>query len=232
MSSSRLIFTSKSLLQGAPTKRLFHSATPVLSHIGRKPIAYSQDVSIEHDLTPILDPRIPSELNNTMLNITGPLGKQQLPIKPFVKLQFTGAAKDSPNSENLLEVSVEDKEVKKQRSMWGTTRALISNAIVGVSDGYKVHLRLVGVGYRGSLENNNKTLALKLGYSHPVLMDIPEGLSCIVPQPNRVVVNGINLQQVTEFAAKIQRWRKPEPYNQKGIFINDETIKKKEGKKK
>ncbi|KAI9260814.1 ribosomal protein L6, alpha-beta domain-containing protein [Sporodiniella umbellata] len=232
MSLTRLSFSQNLVLRNAPTKRLFHSFSPVLSHIGRKPIAYAQDITIEHDLTPILDPRIPSELNNTMLNITGPLGKQQLPIKPFVKLQFTAATKDSPNAENLLEISVEDKEIKKQRSMWGTTRALINNAIIGVSDGYKVHLRLVGVGYRGALENNNKTLALKLGYSHPVLMEIPEGLTCAVPQPNRVLVSGIDLQQVTEFAAKIQRWRKPEPYNQKGIFINDETIKKKEGKKK
>lgn len=230
MSSLRLTFKTKTLLQTASSTRLFHSATPVLSHIGRKPIAYSQEVSIEHDLTPILEPRIPSELNNTTLNISGPLGKQSLPIKPFVKLDFTAAAQDNPNAENLLEVSVEDKTEKQQRAMWGTTRALINNAIVGVSDGYKVHLRLVGVGYRGTLENN--VLSLKLGYSHPVLMKIPEGLTCTVPQPNRVILSGVDLQQVTEFAAKIQRWRKPEPYNQKGIFINDETIKKKEGKKK
>ncbi|RCH89630.1 hypothetical protein CU097_002447 [Rhizopus azygosporus] len=231
---SRLTIATKSLCQVATTqsRRLIHTSVPTLSHIGRKPITYSQEIKIEHDLTPILEPRIPSELNNTTLTVTGPLGKQQLPIKPFIKLNFEPAPKDDPNAENTLQVTIEDEKEKKQKAMWGTTRALINNAIVGVSDGYKVHLRLVGVGYRGALENNNRTLSLKLGYSHPILMDLPEGVSCAVPQPNRIVLQGINLQHVTEFAAKIQRWRKPEPYNQKGIFINDETIKKKEGKKK
>jgi large subunit ribosomal protein L6 len=212
--------------------RQFHVATPVMSHIGRKPIAYSQDIRIEHDMTPITEPRIPSELNNTMLSVTGPLGKLSLPIKPFVQIGLTPAPKDDPNAENILSVSVENDEEKQQRAMWGTTRALINNAIVGVSDGYKVYLRLVGVGYRGVLENNNRVLSLKLGYSHPIQMELPEGVTCSVPAPNRIVLQGVNLQHVTEFASKIQRWRKPEPYNQKGIFINDETIKKKEGKKK
>ncbi|KAI8973049.1 50S ribosomal protein L6 [Pilobolus umbonatus] len=220
------------LSSGIPKKliaqRSFHSATPILSHIGRQPLAYSQDIKIEHDLTPITEPRIPSELNNTTLTITGPLGQHKLPIKPFVQLKFT-PAEDS--AENVLEVAVNDDSIKQQRSMWGTTRALINNAIVGVSDGYRVYLRLVGVGYRGVLENNTM-LSLKLGYSHPVQLQVPEDITCTVPQPNRIVLQSIDLQKVTEFAATIQRWRMPEPYNQKGIFINDETIKKKEGKKK
>lgn len=212
--------------------RQFHMATPALSHIGRKPIAYSQEIKIDHDMTPITEPRIPSELNNTLLTVTGPLGKLTLPIKPFVKLDLTPASKDDPNSENTLQVSIEDAEVKQQRCMWGTTRALINNAIIGVSDGYKVYLRLVGVGYRGVLENDSRVLSLKLGFSHPIQMELPEGVTCSVPAPNRIILQGSNLQHVTEFASKIQRWRMPEPYNQKGIFINDETIKKKEGKKK
>ncbi|KAI8075363.1 putative ribosomal protein L6 [Gilbertella persicaria] len=212
--------------------RHFHQAAPALSHIGRQSIAFSRDIKIEHDLTPIIEPRIPSELNNTLLTVTGPLGKLQLPIKPFVKIGITPAAEDDANAENMLQVAVENDQVKQQRAMWGTTRALINNAIVGVSDGYKVHLRLVGVGYRGTLENNNRVLSLKLGYSHPIQMELPEGVTCSVPAPNRIILQGINLQHVTEFAAKVQRWRMPEPYNQKGIFINDQTIKKKEGKKK
>jgi large subunit ribosomal protein L6 len=214
------------------TIRQFHVATPVFSHIGRKPIAYSQDIKIEHEMTLITEPRIPSELNNTMLNVTGPLGKLSLPIKPFVQIGFTPAPKEDPNAENILQVSIENDEEKQQRAMWGTTRALINNAIIGVSDGYKTYLRLVGVGYRGVLENNSRVLSLKLGYSHPIQMDLPEGVTCTVPAPNRIILQGVNKQHVTEFAAKIQRWRMPEPYNQKGIFINDETIKKKEGKKK
>lgn len=219
--SSKLVFS-----------RQFHQASPVCSHIGRKAIPYSQDISVDHDLTPITEPRIPSEFNNTRLTVTGPLGKLQLPIKPFVNLQFTPASQDDPNSENTLEVSVQDTTVKQQRAMWGTTRALINNAIIGVSEGFKVHLRLVGVGYRGMLEKNNRVLALKLGYSHPIEMELPEGVTCSVPAPNRIILQGADRQQVSEFAAKIQRWRMPEPYNQKGIFINDQTIKKKEGKKK
>lgn len=233
MNSLRLSSGVKSLNRlFLSTNRQFHQATPVLSHIGRQPIAYSNDIRIEHDMTLITEPRIPSEFNNTTLTVTGPLGKLQLPIKPFVKIDLTPAAKDDPNAENILQVSVQDDGIKQQKAMWGTTRALINNAIVGVSDGYKVYLRLVGVGYRGMLENNDRVLSLKLGYSHPIQMDLPEGVTCSVPAPNRIVLQGVNLQHVTEFAAKVQRWRMPEPYNQKGIFINDETIKKKEGKKK
>ncbi|KAI8366408.1 50S ribosomal protein L6 [Choanephora cucurbitarum] len=228
MNTARSLQTFSRLI----TVRRFHQATPVLSHIGRQPIAFSRDIKIQHDLTPITEPRIPSELDNTMLTVSGPLGELKLPIKPFVKIGITPAVEGDLSAENILQVSIEDDQVKKQRAMWGTTRALINNAIVGVSDGYKVHLRLVGVGYRGALENNNRVLSLKLGYSHPIQMELPEGVSCTIPAPNRIILQGINLQHVTEFAAKVQRWRMPEPYNQKGIFINDQTIKKKEGKKK
>ncbi|CAO3639357.1 unnamed protein product [Mucor hiemalis] len=213
MSSLRLTSGFKSMNKVISTTRQIHMAAPVMSHIGRKAIAYSQEVRIEHDMTPIVEPLI-------------------FAIKPFVKINLTPAPKDNPNTENILQVSVENDGEKQQRAMWGTTRALINNAIIGVSDGYKTYLRLVGVGYRGVLENNNRVLSLKLGYSHPIQMDLPEGVTCTVPAPNRIILQGANLQHVTEFAAKIQRWRMPEPYNQKGIFINDETIKKKEGKKK
>jgi large subunit ribosomal protein L6 len=166
-----------------------------------------------------------------MLTVKGPLGQLELPIKPFVQLTTT-AGDVAAAKESMLQVSVKDADIKEQRAMWGTTRNLIRNMITGVSEGYRVHLRLVGVGYRGVLENNNRSVSLKLGYAHPVVVDLPEGVTCTIPQPNRLILQGIDLQQVTELASKIQRWRKPEPYNQKGIFINDETIKKKEGKKK
>ena len=192
------------------------------------PVYYPSDVSVEHDLTPIKHPRIASELNNTVLTVKGPLGELQMPIKPFVQLS-TGK---SAQGEAHVNVQVADAADKKQKAMWGTTRNLIRNMVTGVSEGYRVHLRLVGVGYRAVLENNNRSVSLKLGYSHPVVIDLPEGVTCTVPIPNRLILQGIDLQKVTELAAKIQRWRKPEPYNQKGIFINDETIKKKEGKKK
>ncbi|KAJ2964779.1 hypothetical protein NQZ79_g297 [Umbelopsis isabellina] len=210
--------------------RHFSCSAPTLSHIGRKVLTFPKEVAIEHDTTPITNPRIPSELNNTILTVSGPLGKHSLPIKPFVNLNITRGQADGEDSE--LSVNVTDPTIKEQRSMWGTTRALINNIIIGVTEGYKVPIRLVGVGYRATLEDNNRKLSLKLGYSHPVEMILPEGVTCSIPQPNRLVLQGSDLQEVKELAAKIQRWRKPEPYNQKGIFIGDETIKKKEGKKK
>lgn len=212
------------------SKRTFTHTTPSLSHIGRKVLTFPKEVAIQHDTTPITNPRIPSELNSTTLHVSGPLGKHSLPIKPFVNLNIIPGQADGEDSE--LSVTVAEPELKEQRSMWGTTRALINNLIVGVTEGYKVPIRLVGVGYRATLEDNNRKLSLKLGYSHPVEMVLPEGVTCSIPQPNRLILQGSDLQQVKELAAKIQRWRKPEPYNQKGIFIADETIKKKEGKKK
>ncbi|CAO3592315.1 unnamed protein product [Absidia cylindrospora] len=209
----------------------FSTSTVVGSHIGRTPLYFPQEVTLDHDLTPIQQPRIPSELNNTTLTVKGPLGQLEMPIKPFVQLDTT-IGDSAATQESVLQVSVKDASIKEQRAMWGTTRNLIRNMITGVSEGYRLHLRLVGVGYRGVLENNNRSVSLKLGYAHPVVVDLPQGITCTIPQPNRLILQGIDLQQVTELAAKIQRWRKPEPYNQKGIFINDETIKKKEGKKK
>ncbi|KAI7867015.1 ribosomal protein L6, alpha-beta domain-containing protein [Spinellus fusiger] len=206
------------------------TSAPVASHIGREPIAYAQEVTLHHETTPITTPRIPSELNSTILTVRGPLGEIKMPIQPFVKFRFTPAA--HADAENVLEVGVTNTTIKHEKAMWGTTRALIQNAIVGVSEGYRVQLRLVGVGYRATLENNERTISMKLGYAHLVTIDLPQGVTCTVPQPNRILLSSVNLQQVTEMAAQIQWWRKPEPYNQKGIFINDETIKKKEGKKK
>ncbi|CAO3633287.1 unnamed protein product [Cunninghamella blakesleeana] len=214
-----------------PQSYLFSTSTVIKSHIGRTPITYSnQDITLDHDMTPIKNPRIPSELDNTLLTVKGPLGQLSMPIKPYVQLSIQ--TDNEENNDAVLQVSVKDAEIKEQQSMWGTTRNLIQNMIIGVSEGYRVHLRLVGVGYRGVLENNNRTISFKLGYSHPINVDLPEGITCTIPQPNRIVLQGMDLQQVTELAATIQRWRKPEPYNQKGIFINDQTIKKKEGKKK
>ncbi|ORZ20201.1 putative ribosomal protein L6 [Absidia repens] len=215
----------------AQQSHTFSTSVAVGSHIGRTPLYFPQEVTLDHDLTPIQQPRIPSELNNTTLTVKGPLGQLEMPIKPFVQLDTT-KGDSAAAEESMLQVSVKDASVKEQRAMWGTTRNLIRNMITGVSEGYRLHLRLVGVGYRGVLENNNRSVSLKLGYAHPVVVDLPQGISCTIPQPNRLILQGIDLQQVTELAAKIQRWRKPEPYNQKGIFINDETIKKKEGKKK
>ena len=117
-------------------------------------------------------------------------------------------------------------------------RAHLSNTISGVTEGHVCILRLVGVGYRASVEpqstlkipqqpeyQGQQFLGLKLGYSHPIEMPVPEGVKASVPQPTRILLEGTDKQVVTAFAARIRKWRVPEPYKGKGIFVNDETIK-------
>lgn len=119
--------------------------------------------------------------------------------------------------------------------MLGTTRSYLKNHILGVSEGHTAILRLVGVGYRATIEPKAITLApeypgqlfvsLKLGYTHPIELGVPEGMKASTPQPTRILLEGIEKEVVMEFAAKIRMWRKPEPYKGKGIFVNGETIK-------
>ena len=166
-------------------------------------------------------------------------------IPPFIKLEHDTAARKAV-------VSVEDKEVRNQREMWGmqrstpiswfhqlkklgTTRAYLQNHILGVSEGHTAILRLVGVGYRATVENTATTVSpefegqqfvsLKVGYSHPIELPVPKGVKASTPQPTRILLEGIEKEVVMQFAAKIRMWRKPEPYKGKGIFVNDETIK-------
>ena len=114
-------------------------------------------------------------------------------------------------------------------------RAHLQNFILGVSEGHSCVLRLVGVGFRATIENSAITkqpefagqqfVSLKLGYAHPIEMPIPLGVKASVPQPTRILLEGNEKQRVTQFAAEIRKWRKPEPYKGKGIFVNNETIK-------
>ena len=120
-------------------------------------------------------------------------------------------------------------------SLLGTTRAYLHNHIMGVSEGHTTILRLVGVGYRATVEDSavtvspeypdQKFVSLKVGYSHPIELGIPRGLKASTPQPTRILLEGVEKQGVKEFAAKIRQWRVPEPYKGKGIFVDDETIK-------
>lgn len=168
-----------------------------------------------------------------------------LTIPPFVNLEHDEVARKAY-------VTVADKEIKKQREMWGTerhsvahrkyteqstgtTRAYLHNHILGVSEGHTAILRLVGVGYRATVENTATTVepafkgqqfvALKVGYSHPIELPVPQGVKASTPQPTRILLEGCEKEVVLQFAAKIRMWRKPEPYKGKGIFVNGETIK-------
>ncbi|CAG8594332.1 13723_t:CDS:1 [Ambispora leptoticha] len=240
-----IIITLNSLSRIAKIKtnaqRNFSTTRTTNSHIGRAPILYPPEVTLTHDPTPIKRPRVPSELNSTMLTISGPLGTHTLPIKPYIRLNFVkpilidGVREQVVSNSQILEskltITVEDPRVKEQKTMWGTTRALIANYVIGVSEGFQVPLRLVGVGYRANMEEARK-LVLRVGFAHPVELEVPEGITCHTPSPTRIVLSGTDWREVKQFAANIRKWRKPEPYNQKGIFVGDETIKKKLSRKK
>lgn len=117
----------------------------------------------------------------------------------------------------------------------GTTRAYLQNHILGVSEGHSAILRFNGVGYRASVETTATTVEpeypgqqfvnLKVGYSHPIELGIPKGVKASTPQPTRLLLEGPEKEVVMQFAANIRKWRKPEPYKGKGIFVNGETIR-------
>jgi large subunit ribosomal protein L6 len=117
----------------------------------------------------------------------------------------------------------------------GTVRAYLANHILGVSEGHTAILRLVGVGYRATVEKSAITkspeyegqqfVSLKVGYSHPIELGIPKGVKASTPQPTRILLEGAEKEVVMQFAAEIREWRRPEPYKGKGIFVNGETIK-------
>ena len=114
------------------------------------------------------------------------------------------------------------------RALHGLSRSLIQNMVIGVSEGYKKELEIVGVGYRA--QKQGKKLVLNMGYSHPVEMEEPQGITFEVPSPTQIVVNGIDKQLVGETAANVRKVRPPEPYKGKGIKYVDEYIRRKVGK--
>ncbi|MBO4537797.1 MAG: 50S ribosomal protein L6 [Erysipelotrichaceae bacterium] len=135
-----------------------------------------------------------------------------------------------------MEITVEDgtltvkrpNEEKHVKQLHGTTRALLNNMVVGVSEGFKKELVITGVGYRAAVENN--VLTLNMGYSHPVEIKAEPGLTIECPKQQEIVVSGIDKQRVGELAANIRAVRKPEPYKGKGIAYKGEHIRRKEGK--
>ncbi|KAJ7780642.1 ribosomal protein L6, alpha-beta domain-containing protein [Mycena maculata] len=210
---AQLTVVAQRALNAAPRAQLH------LSHIGSRPIPIPD--SIKFVTTP------------TSISVEGPLGKTTLPIFPFVKIDFV--------EPKMVQVSVEDAEIQQQRRMWGTTRTLISNAVTGMSEGFTVPLYLVGVGYRVAMEEdprgtadggNGRRLNMKLGYSHSVFVPIPPHIKAEVPLPTKITLFCTDKHQLGLFAAKVQSYRKPEPYKGKGIFVDRETVKIKSVKKK
>jgi len=127
-------------------------------------------------------------------------------------------------------IVVPNDKSSKGRALWGTTRALINNVVKGVSVGFIKNMEIVGVGYRGVLQGNK--LSLSLGLSHPVEMEIPEGLSIKMDGNTKFTISGADKQKLGQFAAVVRSKRPPEPFKGKGIRYSDEFILRKEGKKK
>ncbi len=119
---------------------------------------------------------------------------------------------------------------KAARSKWGMSRTMIQNIVDGVHQGYERKLEINGVGYRAAMQGKNIQLAL--GFSHDVVYQVPEGVSAAIPKPTEIVLTGIDKQQLGQVASEIRQYRKPEPYKGKGIKYAEETIVRKEGKKK
>ena len=175
-----------------------------MSRIGRMPIAVPAGVTV-----------VIAENNH--VTVTGPKGtlERSLPTEMEIKLDGAVITVTRPN------------DLKKMRSLHGLTRTLINNMVVGVTEGYTKVLEVNGVGYKVS--KAGKTLTLNLGYSHPVLMEDPEGVESTVAD-NKITIKGIDKEKVGQYAAEIRDKRRPEPYKGKGIKYADEVIRRKVGK--
>jgi large subunit ribosomal protein L6 len=131
------------------------------------------------------------------------------------------------NNDGIITVKRPNDE-KHVKQLHGTTRALLHNMVVGVSDGFKKELVITGIGYKAAVQG--QTLTLNMGYSHPVIINVEEGVKVECPKQDQIVVSGIDKQRVGEIAANIRAVRKPEPYKGKGIAYKGEHIRRKEGK--
>lgn len=190
-----------------------------------------------------------------MLRFAGPLGVRELRVpagiiptlqKASLSAEQKSASPSTGNPANSSQSSSEtislvlqcrEPDNASSRSSWGLTTALAANCVEGVHKGFDMQLQLVGVGYRASVEaqdaaNQQQTLVLRLGYPRPLRIAIPAGMQCEVPAPTQIKLSGNDKAALAQLAAKIRSLRPPEPYNGKGVFVNSETIQRKEVKKK
>jgi len=158
------------------------------------------------------------ELSGNHLKVVGPKGVLERDLNPEIGVEL---------SEQQIQVTrPSDKGL--HRALHGLTRALIQNMVTGVTAGYERTLKVEGVGYRASLQG--KSLNLAVGYSHPVLIEPPEGITFVVTDPQTIKVGGIDKELVGQTAADVRAWRKPEPYKGKGIRYENERVRRKVGK--
>ena len=204
-----------SLLRRLPsTSRAFSTSHVACSNIGKKPITYPTSVFFTQNSLPD---------GNVDLTVTGPKGSTTILVEEFINLKHQqpklGSTSTTPAPLSSLSLTVSDASKKVQRARWGLRRTLIANAIQGLTDGFVVPIKLVGVGYRAALEDDptgsGKRLNMKLGFAHPTFVPIPEDIVAETPMPTRIILRGTDKQRLGQFAASIRRWRKPEPYKGK-----------------
>ena len=159
------------------------------------------------------------ELNNQEVTVKGTKGELKLTVSPLIKVVV----------EDGIVSTKQVKPSKEANVFQGTTNSLINNMLIGVSEGYQKGLEAVGVGYRFNVQG--KKIVVNAGYSNPVEIMVPEGLSATQDSNTEITINGIDKQQVSEFAANVRKIRQPEPYKGKGIRYKGEHIRRKEGKK-
>lgn len=175
-----------------------------MSRIGRKPIVIPASVTVE--------------IENSKIVVKGPGGELNRTIHPRIKVAI---------EDNQIKVS-RTSDLKLDKSLHGLTRNLIFNMVKGVTDGFSKELEIRGVGFRAAMEGT--TLTMQLGFSHPVVYDIPAEIKIEVPKPTQLTVKGIDKEKVGSVAAKIRAFYKPEPYKGKGIRYKDEYVRHKIGK--
>ena len=176
-----------------------------MSRIGIKPITLPAGVEVKVD-------------DKNVVTVKGPKGELQEKVSELLKVEI---------NDGVVTVS-RDGDAAEKRAQHGLARTLIYNMVVGVTEGYSKKLQLVGVGYKAEKKGNK--LVMNLGYSHPVELVDPEGITTEVPDATTVVINGIDKAMVGNYAADIRAWRRPEPYKGKGIRYEGEVIRRKEGK--
>ncbi|MBI1239215.1 MAG: 50S ribosomal protein L6 [Alphaproteobacteria bacterium] len=180
-----------------------------MSRIGKKPVALPKGVS--------------ATIAGQDVKVKGPKGELS-----FRLVEDLIAKMDKDEVQVEIREGVDD--MLRARAMWGMSRTQINNMVVGVSQGFSQALEINGVGYKAAVQG--KTLNLQLGYSHDINFPIPSGIEIKCERPTAILVSGINKQQVGQISAQIRMFRQPEPYGGKGIKYAEETIRRKEGKKK
>ncbi len=175
-----------------------------MSRIGNKPINVPAGVEVKID--------------GNHISVKGPKGTLERDVEQQISMKLEG---------DILTIS-SDSDAKKSKELHGLTRSLINNMILGVQNEFTKELQINGVGYRVQKQGNNLNLAL--GYSHPVIFEAPEGITFDVPNPNTIIVKGIDKELVGQTAAVVRSKRPPEVYRGKGIKYADEVIRRKEGK--